>query len=60
MKEIKHVTMEIDTGASRSTISESVYNEQLSDFKLQNANVIFKSYTNEVVPVLGAIKGIPS
>jgi len=31
----KHVTMEIDTGASRSTISESVYNEQLSDFKLQ-------------------------
>ena len=52
----KHVTMGIDTGASRSTISESVYNEQLSDFKLQNTNVILKSYTNEVVPVLGAIK----
>ncbi len=52
----KNITMEIDTRGSRSTISEKVYNEQLSDFKLQNSNVILNSYTNEVVPVLCAIK----
>lgn len=42
-----NVTMEIDTGASRSTVSQYVYNTLLNDFPLQNTDVTLRSYSGE-------------
>ena len=48
--------MEVDTGASRSTVSEQVYKKYLSGYPVENANVVLKSYCNEIVPVVGMTK----
>ena len=47
--------MEIDTGASRSTVSKRVYNSVLSDYPLQSAGVILRNYSGETIPVVGRI-----
>ena len=47
--------MELDTGASRSTVSQYVYNTLLTDFPLQNTDVTLRSYSGEKVPILGKI-----
>ena len=39
------VNMEVDTGASRSTVSQYVYNTLLTDFPLQNNDVTLRSYS---------------
>ena len=41
------VNMEVDTGASRSTVSQYVYSTLLSDFPLHNTDVILRSYSAE-------------
>ena len=51
----KNVDMEIDTGASRSTVSESVYEEILSHIPLKPAKITLKSYTGNILPILGEI-----
>ena len=50
------ITMELDTGASLSTIGEKVYRDKLSRYKLCRSNVKLRSYTGDSVPVLGSIK----
>ena len=50
------ITMELDTGASISTISEKVYHDKLSRYKLCSSNVKLRAYTGDRVPVLGSIK----
>ena len=47
------VNMEVDTGASRSTVSQYVYNTLLTDFPLENTDVTLHSYSGERVPILG-------
>ena len=49
-------TMEIDTGASRSTISEPVYREKLSGFALYNCPVSLTSYSGQKISTLGCIR----
>ena len=49
-------TMEIDTGASRSTISEPVYKEKLSGFALYNCPVSLTSYSGQKISTLGCIR----
>ena len=49
------VNMEVDTGASRSTVSQYVYNTLLTDFPLQNTDATLRSYSGEKVPILGKI-----
>jgi hypothetical protein len=51
----KNVTMELDTGASRTTISEKVYKNLFSEIPLQNSNMVLRSYTREIIPLLGVI-----
>ena len=50
------ITMELDTGASLSTIGEKVYRDKLSRYKLRKSEVKLRSYTGDRVPVLGSIK----
>ena len=52
---IATVNMEVDTGASRSTVSQYVYNTLLTDFPLENIDVTLRSYSGERVPILGKI-----
>ena len=47
--------MEVDSGASRSTVSQYVYNTLLTDFPLQNTDVTLRNYSGEKVPILGEI-----
>ncbi|XP_068756934.1 uncharacterized protein [Montipora capricornis] len=53
------VKMEVDTGASLSVISEDVYtqlkNIEGSSFNLQDNKLTLKSYTGEIIPVLGTL-----
>jgi hypothetical protein len=49
------VEMEIDTGATRSTVPENVFKSYLGAFKLQDAGVTLYSYSGEKVPLLGKI-----
>ena len=49
------VSMEVDSGASRSTVSQYVYNTLLTDFPLQNTDVTLPSYSGEKVPILGKV-----
>ena len=46
------ITMELDTGASLSTIGEKV----ISRNKLCRSNVKLRSYTGDHVPILGSFK----
>ena len=47
--------MEVDTGASRSTVSKRVYDSVLSDYPLQHPGVILRNYSGEKIPVVGKI-----
>ena len=47
--------MEVDTGASRSTVSKNVYDAELSDYPIQPVGVILRSYSGEKIPVVGKI-----
>ncbi|XP_022796269.1 uncharacterized protein LOC111334721 [Stylophora pistillata] len=45
--------MEVDTGASRSTVSKHVYDAELSDYPIQPVGVILHNYSGEKIPVVG-------
>ena len=47
--------MEVDTGASRSTVSKYVYDAELSDYTIQLVGVILRNYSGERIPVVGKI-----
>ncbi len=49
------INMEVDTGASRSTVCEHVYQNKLSNYELQECDVLLRSYVGEIVPCLGKI-----
>ena len=50
------VEMEFDTGASLSIISESTYNKVLKSCReLERTNIKLKTYTGELIPVVGKI-----
>ena len=48
--------MEIDTGASVSVISEQTRKKMLPDVPLSKSTLLLKTYTGEVMPVLGEMK----
>ena len=47
--------MEVDTGASRSTVSKYVYDAKLSDYPIQPVGVILRNYSGEKIPIVGKI-----
>lgn len=47
--------IQVDSGASVSLISESLYDEQLKDCSLQPVAIHLSSYTGDTIPVLGKI-----
>ena len=49
----KDITMELDTGASVSLMSEDTYQEYKSKFKLEYTNVKLRTYLGDLIPVLG-------
>ena len=49
------VNMELDTGATFSTLSEILYKKQFGNFPLKDISVTLRSYTDTIVPVLGSI-----
>ena len=50
------ISMELDTGASRSTISEEIYQDKLSEYELTDSTTTLRGYSGTVIPVLGSIK----
>ena len=50
------IHMEVDTGASRSTVSEYVYETQLKAIPLVKTDLHLRSYTGERVPLLGELE----
>ncbi len=49
----KSLTMDIDTGAEVSLIAEDTYKEVLPELALSPSQVVLKTYTNQVIPVVG-------
>ncbi|KAK3726335.1 hypothetical protein QZH41_008960, partial [Actinostola sp. cb2023] len=47
--------MEIDTGATKTIISETTYSELPENVKLVNSNAILSTYTGEKIPVIGKV-----
>lgn len=50
------ILMELDTGASRSTVDEGVYKNILSKYPLYDSDIKLSSYTGTNVPLLGCIQ----
>ncbi|PIK43315.1 hypothetical protein BSL78_19832 [Apostichopus japonicus] len=51
-----NISMEIDTGATRSTISESAYMSELANmYPLKKCDFALRSYTGELIPTLGYV-----
>ena len=50
------ISMELDTGAAVSLISEGTYNQFFSDVSLKKSTVKLKSYSGEDIPVLGQME----
>ena len=51
----KPVSMEVDTGAAVSVVSEDTYKELFFDLPLKIASVCLKTFTGEQIPILGEI-----
>ena len=51
----KTLVMELDTGASRSTVSENIYKKLLSSYPLYDCKIQLHSYAGMRVPVLGCV-----
>ena len=49
------IIMELDTGASRSTVGERVYRDSLSKYELRDTALTLNSYAGTKVPLLGSI-----
>ena len=50
------ISMELDTGAAVSLISERTYNQFFSDVSLKKSTVKLKSYSGEDIPVIGQME----
>ena len=50
------ISMELDTGAAVSLISEKTYNQFFSDVSLKKSTVKLKSYSGEDIPVVGLME----
>ena len=53
--ESKDITMQVDTGASITLISEDTYKKQFSEVPLQDFNNVITTYTGEVINVHGYV-----
>ncbi len=51
----KPLSMELDSGAVRSTISERVYQANFAHIPINQSKLVFKSYSGDVIPMLGCI-----
>ena len=51
----KPVVMEVDTGASRTIMSKATYQSLFAPRSLKASNVILKTYSGEVIKVLGSM-----
>ena len=53
------ISMEVDTGASRSVISEVDFGKLKKEaiMQLQESKIKFKTYTGELIPAVGMLKG---
>lgn len=49
----KDIELEIDTGAAVSIISEGLFRQTFAEQPLEVAKVVLKTYTGEIIPVLG-------
>ena len=52
----KPVVMEVDTGASRTIMSKSVFQSTFGSCNLRTSDVILKTYSGEVVKVIGSME----
>ena len=52
----KSISMELDTGAAVSLISEETYKKSFPDVSLQESTVKLKSYSGEDIPVIGQME----
>ena len=50
------ITMDVDTGVSRSMISENVYRNNLYKYPLIDTNITIHSYMGQLVPTLVCVK----
>ena len=51
----KSLTMELDTGAAVSIISDATRRRKFADVKLRKSKVILKTYTDQTMKVLGQL-----
>ena len=51
----KPLTMELDTGAAVSLISEATFRNVLSEYSMQPAQVPLRTYSGELIPVAGKL-----
>ena len=51
----KSLTMELDTGAAVSIISDATRRRKFTDVKLRKSKVILKTYTDQMMKVLGQL-----
>ena len=56
----KQIDMDIDTGAAVSIISEKIFQATFQKVPLQAASIRLKTYTGEVMPVLGQFEATVS
>ena len=49
------LSFELDTGASKTVISEQTWNKQLKACELQKCSLVLKTYTGERLEVLGRL-----
>lgn len=52
----KTLLMELDCGASRSTVSEYMYNKLLGEFPLYDCKIKLLSYVGDNVPIIGCVQ----
>ena len=50
------IVMEVDTGASRTIMSKTIFQSKFGSCNLSASDVILKTYSGEVVKVIGSIK----
>jgi len=51
----KKLTMELDTGAAFSIISNQTWRSQFPDLQLRNSSLVLKTYTDELMQVVGQL-----
>ena len=45
--------MQVDTGATVSVVSEKIYESKLSHFTLRKTDILLKTYSGDLIPLLG-------